>query len=92
MSDCSTMIIVMALVVQPRDDLEHLLHDDGREPERQLVDDQHLGLVHQRHREREHLLLAARRGRRPALSTRSRSTGNRSSTRSMRAPRWSSLE
>ena len=50
----------MPVVAEPLHDLEQLLDDDRREPERQLVDDQHLGLVHERHRQGEHLLLAAR--------------------------------
>ena len=59
LSDCSTMIIVKPGVPQLLDDLEDLLHDDGREAERELVDDEHVGFVHERHRQREHLLLAA---------------------------------
>ena len=46
-------------------DLQQLLDDERREPERQLVDHEELRLGEERHREREHLLLAARelRGR-----------------------------
>src|SRR5664279_3608668 len=40
--------------------LEHPLHDDRRETERQLVDDEDLGLVQQDPGQCEHLLLAAR--------------------------------
>ena len=59
-SDCSTTIIVWPARLQLLDDAEQLLDDQRREAERQLVDEQDLGLVHERHREREHLLLAAR--------------------------------
>src|SRR4051794_24811160 len=52
-----------------RVDLAHHLvdavDDDGREPERRLVEQQQLGLRHKRAPDREHLLLAARH--RPAL-------------------------
>ncbi len=53
-----------ALLLQPVDDAQQVLHDDGREAERQLVDEEHVRLVQQRHREREHLLLATRQRRR----------------------------
>ena len=53
------MSIVWPRALQLVDELEHALHDDRREPERELVDQQDLGLVHQHAREREHLLLAA---------------------------------
>ncbi len=41
------------------DDRQELADDHRREPERQLVDQQHLGPHDEAHREREHLLLAA---------------------------------
>ena len=83
-SDCSTMIIVRPAFLERADDLEHLLDDDRREPERQLVDDEHLGLVDQRHRQREHLLLAARQILRRRVAAGRASIGKISSTRSMR--------
>ena len=46
------------------DDLEYRLHDDRREAERGLVEQQQPGLRHQAARDRDHLLLAA--GERPA--------------------------
>ena len=36
------------------------LHDDGREPERELVDEDHARVGDERLREHHHLLLAAR--------------------------------
>ena len=59
-TDCSTITIVTPVGLEPLDDLEELLHDERREAERQLVDEQQLGLEHHRLRHREHLLLAAR--------------------------------
>ena len=41
-------------------DVEHLLDDHRSEPERQLVDDQHLGVTDEGHRQGQQLLLAAR--------------------------------
>ena len=73
-----------ALFLERADDLEHLLHDDRREPERELVDDEHLGFVQQRHREREHLLLPARQILRRRVAVARASIGKISSTRSMR--------
>ncbi len=48
------------LGLEPLDDLQQLLHDDRREAERQLVDEQHVGVVQERDGQGEHLLLAAR--------------------------------
>ena len=42
------------------DRLQQLLHDERRESEGELVDDEHLGVVEQRPCERHHLLLATR--------------------------------
>ena len=47
LSDCSTMTIVCPRALSSLDDLEQPLHDERREPERELVDQQHLGLVDQ---------------------------------------------
>ena len=47
-------------LVQLADDPEDLAHDHRREPERRLVEHQQARSRHQRAREREHLLLAAR--------------------------------
>ena len=56
------------------DDLEDLLHEERREAEGRLVEEQELRLGHQRAADREHLLLAA--GERPArLASRSRRRG-----------------
>ena len=46
--------------VELGDDLEDLLDDERREPERGLVEQQQLRPAHQRARDGEHLLLAAR--------------------------------
>ena len=43
-----------------RDDLEDLLDDERRQAERRLVEQQEARPAHQRARDREHLLLAAR--------------------------------
>ena len=51
-------------LVNLRDDAEHRLHDDRGEAERGLVEQQQAGLGHQAARDRDHLLLAARK--RPA--------------------------
>ena len=45
------------------EDRHEALHDEGREPERELVDEDHRGPRHQRLSEHDHLLLAA--GKRP---------------------------
>src|SRR5205085_3860189 len=50
----------LATRLQLVDELQQTLYDDRREPERQLVDEQDLGLVDQDARQGEHLLLAAR--------------------------------
>ena len=62
-TDCSTRMTVVPCSLELAHDGEQLLDDDWREPERQLVDHQHVGLGEERHREREHLLLAARQVR-----------------------------
>ncbi len=53
-----------AVVGHPSNDREQLADDDRCEAQRQLVDQQHLRAHHEAHREREHLLLAARHVRR----------------------------
>ncbi len=56
--------------IQPADQREHLLDQQGGEAERRLVEDQELGLAHQAAADRQHLLLAAGQGScrlRPAL-------------------------
>src|ERR1041385_6953166 len=53
------------VLVQLADDPEQLRDQDGREPERGLVEQQEPRPVHERPREREHLLLAA--AQRPGL-------------------------
>ena len=58
------MTIVMPSRLEPLDDRQQLLHDDRRQPERELVDEQHVGVVQQRDGQRQHLLLAARQRRR----------------------------
>src|SRR3990167_6310975 len=50
-----------AFAVQPLDDLEDLLHDEWREPQRRLVHHEQAGAGHQRARHCQHLLLAARK-------------------------------
>ncbi len=47
--------------------LHHLVDDDGRQPERRLVEHQEPGLAHQRLGDRQHLLLAARQHARQCL-------------------------
>ena len=74
----------LAARLQLVDELEQALHDDRREAERQLVDQQDLGLVDQHAAEREHLLLAARQAASPICLRRSASSGNSSSTSSTR--------
>ena len=69
------MTIVMPSRLEPLDDAEQLLHDDRRQPERELVDEQHVGVVQQRDRQRQHLLLAARQRRRAVWSWRSAEVG-----------------
>src|SRR5205085_1107495 len=49
-----------AVVTQTRERLEYLGHETRRQPERRLVEQQQPGPRHQRTRDREHLLLAAR--------------------------------
>ena len=65
----------LAARLQLLDDLEQALHDDRREPERELVDHQDLGLVDQHAAEREHLLLAARQARRRSACAAPRARG-----------------
>jgi len=48
-----------ALAVQPADQREHLVHEQRREAERGLVEDEQPRLGHQPAADREHLLLAA---------------------------------
>ena len=48
------------LVAELLDDGEQLLDDERRQAERQLVDHEDVGFGEERHRQREHLLLAAR--------------------------------
>ena len=85
LSDCSTMIIVCPRALQLVDELEHPLHDDRREPERQLVDEQDLGLVHEHAGEREHLLLAAREAARRLLAAAPRARGRARARRRSRS-------
>src|SRR4051794_31609607 len=54
-----------ALLVHRAERLEDLAHDERREPERGLVEEEKPRLRHHRASEREHLLLAA--GERPCL-------------------------
>jgi hypothetical protein len=57
----------LSAICAPRyvgDDLEHRLHDDGREPQRRLIEQQQAGFRHQATSDRHHLLLTA--GERPA--------------------------
>ena len=56
-----------AVGLQALDDLNELVDDDRREPERQLVDHEHLGVVQQRDGERQHLLLPTGQRCRPAV-------------------------
>ena len=58
-NDCSTMIIVWPACLEVLDDAEQFLDDERCQTQRELVDQQDLGLVDQRHGERQHLLLAA---------------------------------
>src|SRR6476659_3120776 len=48
------------LLVETSEVAEHLLHEDGRQPETRLVTQQQPGPAHERTRDGEHLLLAAR--------------------------------
>ena len=59
-TDCSTSTIVVPAGVDRLHDLEQLLDDHRRQPERQLVDHQQLRAGDEGLAEREHLLLAAR--------------------------------
>ena len=59
LTDCSTTTIVVPVVVQQLDHLEELRHHGRGQAERELVDHEHLGRHHERHGQREHLLLAA---------------------------------
>ena len=47
------------LALEPRDLLAEVVHDEGGEPLRRLVEQQQLGVAHQRAGDGEHLLLAA---------------------------------
>src|SRR5256885_2519717 len=51
-----------ALAVDVTNDVEDLVDEDGRQSERGLVEEQHLGLGHQPAGDGQHLLLAAREG------------------------------
>ena len=62
------MIIVWPRLLELLDQLEQPLHDQRREPERQLVDHQQLGFVDQHPGQRDHLLLTARQARRDLLA------------------------
>ena len=59
-SDCSTTNTVVPDAAHPLQELDDALGDRRREPEGQLVDEQHVRARDQRHREGEQLLLAAR--------------------------------
>ena len=54
----------LSLALQALDDAEKPFDDDRGKTQRQLVDQQDLGLVQQNPRQRQHLLLAAREPRR----------------------------
>ena len=54
----------MPSLLNARDDLKDLLDNPGCEAERRLVQQQHRGPAHQRPRDRQHLLLAARQAAR----------------------------
>ncbi len=51
-----------AILAQLFDDFEDLLNDDRRQPQRRLVEQQQLGLAHQRAGDGEHLLFATGHG------------------------------
>src|SRR5256884_3253342 len=51
-----------ALAVDVTNDVEDLIDEDGRQSERGLVEEQHLGLGHQPAGDGQHLLLASREG------------------------------
>ena len=72
------------------DDGQEVLDDHRREAHAHLVDEEHLGLLHQRAGDREHLLLAARQGAGVRASTAAPSAGKSSSTSSVGDPcrRW----
>src|SRR3981081_1163621 len=53
-----------AALIDLADDMEVLLHQPGREPERRLIDQQKLWRAHQPAPDRYHRLLAARHGAR----------------------------
>ena len=65
-----------ALFLELLDDGEELLDDERCEPERELVDHEHVGLGEERHREREHLLLTTGQLRRRVVQP-VRSAGKR---------------
>ena len=60
----------VALCLESLDDVEQRVHDERREAERELVDEQELRLEQQRAPEREHLLLAAGERRRVLVAAR----------------------
>ncbi len=60
MTDCSTTTIVVPAVVDLADLVAQLRDDRRRQTERELVDEQHLRLGHERHRQRQLLLFATR--------------------------------
>ena len=85
-----------AVVGHPPNDRQQLADDDRCEAQRQLVDQQHLRAHHEAHREREHLLLAARHVRRRRVESAGEHRedlqhlgGGRRNTRAGRAD-WSS--
>src|SRR5690606_23686462 len=55
------------LTAQLLDDLEDLLNDDGRQPQRGFVHQQHAGFAHQCPADRQHLLFPAGHGAGPLL-------------------------
>ncbi len=60
LTSCSTTQHRRALLLDHRDRLVHLLDDDRRQAERHLVEEQQLGVRHQRAGDGERLLLASR--------------------------------
>ena len=73
---CSTTSIVMpSSAVELAEDAEQVLHDERRQAERRLVEQQQLRPAHQRPGDGEHLLLAAATGSRPRCVRRSPQPG-----------------
>ena len=60
LTDCSTTTIVVPEACSSLTTCEQLGHHGRRQAERELVDHEHLRRHHERHGQREHLLLAAR--------------------------------